>query len=134
MYLVFLSCLLFCLFFLLENKSPSSVGTSFLVSYVKLVLVTQSCMTLCDLMDCSPPDSSVRGILQSRILEWVAIPFSRGSSQPSFEPRSPALQADSLPSEPPVKPKSFGCLYVTSFDHKACERLIQGNGAYKAFA
>ena len=39
-------------------------------------------MTLCDPMDCSPPDSSVYGILQPRILEWVAILFSRGSSQP----------------------------------------------------
>ena len=47
-----------------------------------LYLVTQSCLTLCDLMDCSPPGSSVRGILQARILEWVVIPFSRGSSQP----------------------------------------------------
>ena len=40
------------------------------------------CLTLCEPMDCSPPGSSVRGILQARILEWVAIPFSRGSSQP----------------------------------------------------
>ena len=46
------------------------------------VLVTQSCLTLCDLMDCSPPGSSVHGILQARILEWVAISFSRGLSQP----------------------------------------------------
>ena len=45
------------------------------------VLVTPSCLTLCDPMDCSPPGSSVHGILQARILEWVAIPFSRGSSQ-----------------------------------------------------
>ena len=37
---------------------------------------------LCDPVDCSPPDSSVHGILQARILEWVAISFSRGSSQP----------------------------------------------------
>ena len=44
------------------------------------VSVTQSCPTLCDPMDCSPPGSSVHGILQARILEWVAIPFSRGSS------------------------------------------------------
>ena len=41
-----------------------------------------SCLTLCNLMDCSLPDSSVHGILQARILEWIAIPFSRGSSQP----------------------------------------------------
>ena len=46
------------------------------------VLVTQSCLTLCSPMDCSPPGFSVHGILQARILEWVAIPFSRGSSQP----------------------------------------------------
>ena len=42
----------------------------------------QSCPTLCDPMDCSPPGSSVHGILQARILKWVAIPFSKGSSQP----------------------------------------------------
>ena len=44
------------------------------------VSVAQSCLTLCDSMDCSPPGSSVHGILQARILEWVAIPFSGGSS------------------------------------------------------
>ena len=41
----------------------------------------QSSLTLCDPMDCSPPGSSVHGIFQTRILEWVAMPFSRGSSQ-----------------------------------------------------
>ena len=45
------------------------------------MLVTQSCLTLCDPMDCSPPGSSVHGILQARIVEWVAISFPRGSSQ-----------------------------------------------------
>ena len=40
----------------------------------------KSCLTLCDPTDCSPPGSSVHGILQARILEWVAISFSRGSS------------------------------------------------------
>ena len=48
-------------------------------------------------MDCSPPGSSLHGILQARILEWVAISFSRGSSQSKGKPASPALQADSLP-------------------------------------
>ena len=71
---------------------------------VKLkVFVAQSCLTLGSPMDCSPPSSSVQGILQARILEWVAIPFSRGSSCPGIEPRSPTLQADSLLSEPPRK-------------------------------
>ena len=46
------------------------------------VLVAQSCLTFCDPTDCSTPGFSVHGILQARILEWVAIPFSRGSSQP----------------------------------------------------
>ena len=46
------------------------------------VLVIQSCLTLCDPLDCSPPGSSVHGILQARILDWVAFPFSRGSSWP----------------------------------------------------
>ena len=47
-----------------------------------LSVLTQSCLTLCDPMDYSLPGSSVHGILQARILEWVAMPFSRGSSQP----------------------------------------------------
>ena len=55
-------------------------------------------------MDSSPPGSSVHGILQASMLEWVAIAFSRGSSNPGIELRSPSLQADSLPSEPPGKP------------------------------
>ena len=46
------------------------------------VLVAQSRLTLCNLMSCSPPGSSAHGILQARILEWVAIAFSRGSSRP----------------------------------------------------
>ena len=45
-------------------------------------LVGQSCPTLCNPVDCSLPGSSVHGILLARILEWAAIPFSRGSSQP----------------------------------------------------
>ena len=63
-----------------------------------------SCLTLCDPVDCSPPGSSVHGILQARVLEWVAILFSRDLSDPGIESGSPVLQADSLPSEPPGKP------------------------------
>ena len=63
------------------------------------VLVAQLSPTLCDPMDCNPPASSVQEIFQARILEWVAISFSRGSSQPRIEPGSPALQANSLPTE-----------------------------------
>ena len=62
-------------------------------------LVAKSCLTLCDLMDCSLPCSSVHGILQARILECVAIPFSRGSSDPGIEPMSPALAGGFFTSE-----------------------------------
>ena len=60
-----------------------------------VALVTQLCLSLCDPMDCSPPDSSVHGILQARTLEWVAIPFSRESSPPR-DWTLVSLQADSL--------------------------------------
>ena len=69
------------------------------------VCVAQPRTTVCNPTDCSPPGFSVHGFLQARILEWVAMPSSRGSSQPRIEPRSPALQADSLKSEPPGNPK-----------------------------
>ena len=48
----------------------------------------QSCLTLCDPIDCSPPGSSVHGILQVRVLEWVAMPSSRGSPNPGIKPAS----------------------------------------------
>ena len=54
-------------------------------------------------MDCSPPGSSIHGILQARILEWVAFPSPGDLPDPGIEPRSPALQGDALPSEPPGK-------------------------------
>ena len=63
------------------------------------VKVAQSCLILC-----SPMDYTVHRILQSRILAWVAVPFSRGLPNPGREPRCPTLQADSLLSEPPGKP------------------------------
>ena len=64
----------------------------------------QSCPTVCDHMDCSLPGSSVRGIFQVRVLEWVTISFSRGSSRPRDRTGSPTLEADALTSEPPGKP------------------------------
>ena len=73
-----------------------------------LRLVAQLCPALCNPMDCSPPGFSVHGILQARILEWLAFPFSSGSSKPGIELRSPALQANSLLSELPGKPKIAG--------------------------
>ena len=55
----------------------------------------------------SLPGPSILGIFQARVLEWVAISFSRGSSQPRDRTWSPALQADALPSEPRGKPQDF---------------------------
>ena len=49
---------------------------------IRVRLVAKSCRTLCDPVDCSPPGSSVRGILQARKPEWAVIPFSRDSSRP----------------------------------------------------
>ena len=53
--------------------------------------VAQSCLTLCDPVDCSPPGSSVHGILQATILEWVAISFFRGSSLPRDRTQAPCI-------------------------------------------
>ena len=64
-------------------------------------------------MDCSPPDSSVHGILKARMLEWVAISYSRGSS-PRDQTWVSELQADSLPSEPLGKPEGEGGEYLFS--------------------
>ena len=76
------------------------------------VLVAQSCQTLCNPMDCSPPDSSVHGNLQARILGWVSIPYSRGSSQP---------REDYLPSELPGKISQYAAAAAKSL--QSCPTL-----------
>ena len=63
--------------------------------------------TLRNPMDHSPPGSSVHRNLHARILEWVAFPSPWDIPNPGIEPRSPALQVDSLPSEPPGKPHAL---------------------------
>ena len=69
------------------------------------VLVAQSCLAIWSPTNCSPPGSSVQGVLQARTLEWVAVPFSRESSQPGIKPTSQIhLQVNSLLSEPPGCP------------------------------
>ena len=80
----------------------ASGGQSIGASQQSKVLVTQSCPTLCNPMNCSLLDSPVHGILQARILE---LPFPSPGSlpDPGIEPVSPALQEDSLLSEPPEK-------------------------------
>ena len=97
-----------------SNASCPSTFSLFMISFSSLVLYaievkwSESHSVVSDSLqprDCCQPGSSVHGILQARILEWVVVPFSRDSSQARIEPRSPALQADSLPSEPPGKPR-----------------------------
>ena len=66
---------------------------------VAIILVDQSCPSLCDPMDCSPPGSSLHGIFQPKILEWVAIPSPGDLPNPGIKPGSAALQTDSLPIE-----------------------------------
>ena len=67
------------------------------------VKVAQLCLTLCDPMDCT-----VQGILQARLLEWVAFPFSRGSSQLRNRTQVSCIAGEFLPAEPQGKPKNTG--------------------------
>ena len=80
------------------------------------VLVTQSCSTLCDPVDCSPPGSSVHGILQARILEWVAIPFSRRSYWPRDRTQISHISGRFLLSETPGKPQYIMPLYSNKLE------------------
>ena len=88
-----------------DSVSVTEVGllkSSFCVSLsLASESVSRSCPTLRDPMDSSTPGSFVHGILQARILEWVAIPSPGDLSDLGIKPGSPTSQADSLPSEPP---------------------------------
>ena len=109
---LFVGDLLVCLFISLESFNnlciPSILNLhendGSMPCVCVCVLVTHSCPALWDTMDCSPPGSSFYGILKARILEWVVIPFSRGSSWPR-DWTLVSCTADRLSSEPPEKPK-----------------------------
>ena len=82
----------------------------------------QSCPTLCDPIDCSPPGSSVHRILQARILEWVALPSPGDLPDPGVEPTSPALHVDSLPLRHlESRPQAMFCSHIS---HVFTYRLI----------
>ena len=86
----------------------------------------QSCPTLCNPMDCSPPAPRVHGILQARILQWVAMLCSRGSSLPRDRTRvSYALhwQAGSLPLAPPGKPCLWAAATAAATSLQSCPTL-----------
>ena len=86
----------------IENRSNTQIYFTFCCN----CLVAQLCSTLCNPLDCNPPGSSVHGILQTRILEWVAISFSRGPSQPRMKLSSPVLAGEFFTTEPAGKPTS----------------------------
>ena len=86
-------------------EGPSSCPHRPTPAHLCNFLHAQLCPTLCDPMDCSPPGFSVHGILQTRILKWVALSFSRGSSRTRDGTNAyPALAGGCLPLEPPGKP------------------------------
>ena len=80
-------CLFIWLFLVSVLYNKAVVVSTFLSSVLCRAKSLQSCPTLCDPRDYSPPGSSVLGILQARLLEWVAMPSSRGSSQPKDRTR-----------------------------------------------
>ena len=83
-----------------SNAFPGNDFIYHIIKWKSESEVAQSYPTLCDPVDCSPPGSSVHGILQARILEWVAVSFSRASSWPRDRTRVSRI-AGTLPSEPP---------------------------------
>ena len=87
----------------------------------KKVKVTQSCLTLCN-----PINYTVHGILQARILEWVALPFSRGSSEPRDRIQVSHITVDSLPAEPQWKPKNTGMSHLSFFQRSSQPRNQTG--------
>ena len=93
-----------------ENSSASIMLKMF--TLLLLLLSLQSCLTQCDPIDGSPPGSSVPGILQGRILEWVAIPFSKGSSRPRDQTQVSCVA---------------GRLFTVWATREARDRLTRGN-------
>ena len=84
----------------------TGVGCHFLLQCMKVKSeseVAQSCLTFSDPMDCSPPGSSIHGIFQARVLEWVAISFSRGSSWPRDQTQVLHIAGRLFNSKPPGK-------------------------------
>ena len=83
--------------------------------YVYMFSVAQSCLTLCDPMDCSPPISSVLGIFQARILKWVAISHSMDLPNPGIRPMSlvsPVLAGRFFTTALPGKPNNVSLIQV----------------------
>ena len=78
------------------NSLPELMATTVRLTFCYYCLVAQSCLTLCNLMDCSPPGSSVHGIFQAKYWSGLPFPSPRDLSNPEIKPASPVLQAHSL--------------------------------------
>ena len=90
--------------FKMEPDAIEKVGFMHISAQICVCESISHILLFCNPMDCSLPGSSVHGVLQARILEWVAVSFSRGSSPSKYQTQVSALQADSFPYEPPGKP------------------------------
>ena len=92
--------------------------------------IAQSCLALCNPMDCSLPGSSIHRILEARVLKWVAISFS-----PGIEPVSPTLQADALLSESPRKPRTneIGIISMSVLARKQNKKTVPNPFEKKVF-
>ena len=89
--------------------------------------VTQSCLTLCDPIDCGPPGSSVHGILQARRLEWVAISSSRGSSQPRDRIRVSCIGRRILYLGSPKLTRNFSSAFTLDYGLSTGKQLPRAN-------
>ena len=94
------------------------------IKYYCCCLIANFCLTLCDPMDCSPPGSSVHGISQARILEWLASSFSRGSSWPRDRTHVSCIAGGFFITEPPGKPKLTTLQFKKQAKQKHKNRVI----------
>ena len=108
-----------------EKLHANSVSERQLSESVK-VLVPQSCPTLCNPTDCSPPGSTVHGIFQARMLEWVAISFTSDSSPHRDQTHVSCIAGGFFTTEPPGKPNLFPTKPQMSFLPTSFGRLALG--------
>ena len=93
---------------LVPEQQQIHMFTSCRIVNANSVLVAQSCLTLCNPMDCSLPGFTVDGIFQARVLSGLPFPSPGDLPNPGIEPRSPSLWVDSFPAEPPGKLEHTG--------------------------
>ena len=106
-----------------HSLRPHGLSVTFLCIKVHFSSVAQSCLILCDPMDCSQSDSSVHGILQVRIMEWVVISFSRGSSQPRDQTRVSCIANRLFTAEPPKTPQVFAAAKLLQSHPTLCNPI-----------